>query len=75
MLPTPDKRCQHSNQNAHKGDPMSSIPSGGMSSGAQAQLDQINANKEKKVVEEAAKTAEQELTTAKAGRVKSLRFA
>ena len=54
---------------------MSSIPSGGMSSGAQAQLDQINANKEKKVVEEAAKTAEQELTTAKAGRVKSLRFA
>lgn len=56
---------------------MSSIPSlgAGMSSGAQAQLDQINANKEKKVVEEAAKTAEQELTTAKAGRVKSLRFA
>lgn len=55
---------------------MSSIPSGGgMSSGAQAQLDQINANKEKKVVEEAQKTAEQELTTAKAGRVKSLRFA
>ena len=56
---------------------MSSIPSGGagMSAGAQAQLDQINANKERKVVEEAAKTAEQELTTAKAGRVKSLRFA
>jgi hypothetical protein len=56
---------------------MSSIPSssGVTSAAAQAQLDQINANKEKKVVEEAAKTAEQELTTAKAGRVKSLRFA
>ncbi|WP_190300957.1 hypothetical protein [Pseudomonas veronii] len=54
---------------------MSSIPTGGVSAGAQAQLDRINADKEKKVVEEAAKTAEQELTTAKAGRVKSLRFA
>ena len=55
---------------------MSSIPStSSMSAGAKAQLDQINANKEKKVVEEAAKTAEQELTTANAGRVKSLRFA
>lgn len=54
---------------------MSSIPSGGMSGGNQAQLDQINANKEKKIVEEAKKTAEQELTTAKAGRIKSLRYA
>ncbi|MGF6096740.1 hypothetical protein [Pseudomonas sp. 18175] len=57
---------------------MSSIPSvgaGANSASAQAQLDQINANKEKKLVEEAAKTAEQELTTAKAGRVKSLRYA
>lgn len=58
---------------------MSSIPSStngtGMSSGNQAQLDRINADKERKIVEEAAKTAEQELTTAKAGRVKSLRFA
>lgn len=55
---------------------MSPISSGGGFSGAnQAQLDQINADKEKKVVEEAKKTAEQELTTAKAGRIKSLRFA
>lgn len=54
---------------------MSSIPStGNMSSGAQAQLDRLNAEKEKKVVEEAKKTAEQEFTTAKAGRLKSLRF-
>lgn len=50
-------------------------PTAGVSAAAQSQLDQINANKEKKVVEEAAKTAEQELTTAKAGRAKSLRFA
>ncbi|WP_181157309.1 hypothetical protein [Pseudomonas poae] len=56
---------------------MSSIPSStaNVSAAAQAQLDKINAEKEKKVVEEAARTAEQELTTAKAGRVKSLRFA
>ncbi|MBF6026150.1 hypothetical protein ICY20_00275 [Pseudomonas sp. P115] len=57
---------------------MSSINSSGgsnVSAASQAQLDQINAAKEKRVVEEAAKTAEQELTTAKAGRVKSLRFA
>lgn len=57
---------------------MSSIPSVGSgvnSAGNQAKLDQINAEKEKKIVDEAAKTAEQELTTAKAGRVKSLRFA
>lgn len=53
----------------------SSVGAGASSAAAQAQLDQINANKEKKLVEEAAKTAEQELTTAKAGRVKSLRFA
>ncbi|MDY0832522.1 MULTISPECIES: hypothetical protein [unclassified Pseudomonas] len=55
---------------------MSTIGSaGGLSAGNQAQLDRLNADKEKKIVEEAAKTAEQELTTAKAGRVKSLRFA
>ncbi|WP_448653028.1 hypothetical protein ACSHWC_06905 [Pseudomonas fluorescens] len=55
---------------------MSSIPGiGGSSAGNQAQLDAINADKERKVVEEAKKTAEQELTTAKAGRIKSLRFA
>ncbi|MCF5721590.1 hypothetical protein [Pseudomonas syringae] len=55
---------------------MSTIPStANMSTASQAQLDQVNANKEKRVVEEAIKTAEQELTTAKAGRVKSLRFA
>ncbi|WP_161799295.1 hypothetical protein [Pseudomonas fildesensis] len=50
-------------------------PNAGVSAAAQAQLDQINANKEKQVVEEAAQTARQELTTAKAGRAKSLRFA
>ncbi|KAA8560478.1 hypothetical protein FX985_00522 [Pseudomonas extremaustralis] len=53
---------------------MSSIPTGGVSAATQAQLDQINANKEKNVLKEAEKTAEQELTTAKAGRLKSLRY-
>lgn len=48
---------------------------GGASAGNQAQLDAINSDKERKVVEEAKKTADQELTTAKAGRIKSLRFA
>lgn len=54
---------------------LSSLGGAASSASSQAQLDQINADKEKKVVEEAKKTAEQELTTAKAGRVKSLRFA
>lgn len=47
----------------------------GGSAGNQAQLDAINAQKERQIVDEARKTAEQELTTAKAGRIKSLRFA
>ncbi|MGA9700077.1 hypothetical protein [Pseudomonas sp.] len=41
----------------------------------QAQLEAINANKEKEIVSEAKKSADQELLTAKAGRTKTLRFA
>lgn len=47
----------------------------GGSAANQAQLDAINAQKERQIVEEARKTAEQELTTAKASRIKSLRYA
>ncbi|MFN3355006.1 MAG: hypothetical protein ACK418_03160 [Pseudomonas sp.] len=50
------------------------ISSLGGNAANQAQLDAINVEKGRKLVDESRKSAEQELTTAKASRIKTLRY-